>query len=84
MRYGIAIDYDYSATHKRQRLTVWSGPFASVWEADALSLPKNDGYMLTTYTGNKVRVTCPAPRDDENYREVDRAISDALETHYNR
>lgn len=38
--------------------------------------------MLTTYNGDKVRVTCRAPRTDANYVEVDNAISDALTAHY--
>lgn len=80
--YGVATDYDRSAGRKREYLTVWSGPFFSVWEADAVSLPKGDGYMLRTYNGVKVRVSCPTPRTDENYEEVDAAIDAALRAHY--
>lgn len=79
--YGVAQDYEYSATHKRERIQVWSGPFMSVWEAEGYSLPKRNGYMLTTYNGDKVRVSTPLRRDD-NYREVDSAISDALNRHH--
>lgn len=79
--FGITEDYDYNATHKRTRITVWSGPWSSTWEADGFSLPKGDGYMLTTYNGDKVRVSCPL-RGDDNYREVDAAISEALAAHY--
>lgn len=80
--YGVAVDYEYSSTHKRERLTVWSPPWFSVFEAEGYSLPKGDGYMLTTYNGDKVRVTCQAPRTGENYQEVDKAISDALNAHH--
>ena len=78
--FGTATDYEYSATHKRQRLTVWSGSFMSTFEGDALSL--KDGFMITTYNGDKVRVTCPPVRNETTYGEVDDAISDALDAHY--
>ena len=77
--YGVAKDYDYAG--KRERLTVWSGPFASLFEADALSLPKGDGYMVTLRTGEKIRVTSPVGRDDKNYREIDSAINAAINEH---
>jgi hypothetical protein len=80
--FGITTDYEYSSTHKRDRLDVWSGPFYSVWEAEALSLPKRDGYMLRTYNGDRVRVTCPVGRTDDNWQEIDAAISDALTEHH--
>lgn len=78
--FGITTDYEYRADHKRDRLNVWSGPFMGVWEASGLSL--QDGYMLTTYNGEKIRVECPTPRTDDNYPEIDRAINDALNAHY--
>lgn len=81
-RYGVTKDYDYSAAHKRERLQVWSGAFASVFEAEAYSLPKQDGYMLTTYHGAKIRVTCPCPRTDANYEQVDQALGNALRVHF--
>lgn len=80
--YGVAADYEYTATHKRERLAVWSGPFCSVYEGEAFSLPKGDGYMVTTYNGDKVRVVCPTPRTDDNYLAVDAAIADALRGFY--
>lgn len=80
-RYGIIEDYDYNATHKRKRLTLWSGPFASVREGEAYSLPKGDGYMVTLEYGDKVRVECPVERTNENYIEQDKAINDALNKH---
>lgn len=80
--YGVSTDYEYSADHKRQRITVWSGSFYGVFEADGLSLPNDAGYMLTTYNGEKVRVACPAPRNEDNYQEVDAAVSAALNAHY--
>lgn len=79
--YGIIEDYDYNATHKRKRLTLWSGPFASVREGEAYSLPKGDGYMVTLEYGEKVRVTCPVERTDENYQEQDKAFNVALNRH---
>lgn len=82
--YGVMTDYEYNVDHKRQRLTVWSGAFMAVHEAWGVSLPKNDGYMLTTYNGDKVRVTCPVERTEDNYREVDAAISAALDAHYQK
>ena len=82
IRYGIATDYDYSAEHKRQRLVVWTGPFYSSYEGEAYSLPNNDGFMVTTYNEHKIRVTCPAPRDQDNYQQVDDAINLALNAHY--
>ena len=81
-RFGVMTDYDYTASHKRERLTVWSGSFASVFEAEGFTLPKGDGYMFTTYHGDKVRVPCPTPRTDENYIKVDEAINEALNKHF--
>lgn len=81
MHFGIIEDYEYNVNHKRHRLTLWSGAFASQREGEAYSLPKNDGYMVSLEYGDKVRVTCPAPRDDENYVEVDEAINKALNAH---
>lgn len=76
-RYGIATDYEW--TGKRDRLIVWSGSFMSTFEAEGIELPKGDGYMLTTYNdGDKVRVTCPTPRNEHNYLEVDAAINSAM------
>lgn len=79
--YGIIEDYDYNASHKRHRLTLWSGPFASVREGEAYSLPKGDGYMVTLEYGEKVRVECPAPRNSENFIEVDKAFNETLNKH---
>lgn len=80
--FGVATDYEYTATHKRERITVWSGAFYSVFEAEGYSLPGGRGYMLTTYNGDKVRVTCAAPRTEANYLEADSAVSAALTEHY--
>jgi len=75
--YGVATDYEW--TGKRSRILVWSGPFMHTFEAEGIELPKGDGYMLTTYNdGDKVRVTCPTPRNGDNYREVDQAINEAM------
>lgn len=81
--YGVMTDYEYTATHKRERITVWSAPFASVYEGEGYSLPNGAGYMVTTYNGDKVRVACPAPRNETNYNVVDKAIAAALNAHHN-
>lgn len=83
-RFGIIEDYDYNQTHKRHRMSIWSGSFASVREGEAFSLPNNDGYMVTLEHGGKVRVECPAPRTDENYIEVDAAINAALNDYFTK
>lgn len=80
--FGMIEDYDYNVTHKRHRMSIWSGPFMSNREGVAYSLPKSDGYMITLEYGDKVRVSCPAPRNDVNYQEVDKAINDALNEHF--
>ncbi len=80
--FGLIEDYDYNATHKRKRFTIWSGPFASVREGVAYSLPKGDGFMVTTEYGGKIRVTCPVERTDANYKEQDKAFNDALNEHF--
>jgi hypothetical protein len=77
-KFSVATDYEYNKNHKRDCVTVWSGAFCSVWEATGLSLPSG-GYMLRTFSGKKIRVTCPSPRTDENYLQVDAAISAAME-----
>lgn len=82
MRFGVTTDYDYSQDHKRQKLQVWSGPFMHTYEGDAYSLPSGEGFMVTTYNGDKIRVSCPSPRDETNYERVDRAIDAALNRHY--
>ena len=75
--YGVSTDYEW--TGKRDRITVWSGGFMGTFEAEGMSLPNGDGYLLTTYNdGYKVRVTCPVPRDETNFLEVDSAINEAM------
>ena len=80
--FAVSDDYDYNETHKRRRIQVWGGSWWSVWVAEGLSLPKGDGFMLRTYNGDRVRVTCPIVRTDDNYEQVDRAINDALVAHF--
>jgi hypothetical protein len=66
-------------TFGRQKLTLWSGPFASNYEGTAMELPGHDGYMvMLDYGRGGVRVTCPSPRTDANFIEVDEAINAAL------
>ena len=79
--YWIAEDYRYGMTHKRQRLSIYSGSFAGSYEGEAYSLPKGAGFMVTLtsrWPRIRMRVTCPAPRDDSNFAQVDQAINDAL------
>lgn len=79
---SIGIRNEYEPRFGREVLTLWSGSFYSVWEGEAWELPRRDGYMVTTYNGDKVRVACPTPRTDDNYREVDAAIVAAVEALY--
>ena len=76
-RFSVATDYEYNKTHKRDRITVWSGQFCDTWEASGFSLP-NGGYMLTTFNGDKIKVECPNPRTEANYQEVDAAVCTAM------
>lgn len=81
-RFGLIEDYDYNATHKRKRFTIWSGPFASVREGEMYSLPNGKGFMITLEYGHKIRVECPVERTDTTYIEQDKAINDALNAYY--
>lgn len=65
----------------RERLRLWTGAFMSDPVGVAEELPKRDGYMVTVgqYGWVKVRVTCPSPRTNNNYREVDAAIAAAFD-----
>jgi hypothetical protein len=82
VHYAIADDYEYNRTHKRERLSIWSQPFASQYEGEALSIPgAGADYMVTLYpSGDKIRVETPLRRDD-NYAEVDKKISAAINDH---
>ena len=80
-RYAVADDCDYGETHKRERLTVWSGTWCDAFEAEGLSLPGRDGNRLTTDNGHRERVACARSADD-TYEEVDAAISEALNRHH--
>lgn len=82
IRYGVVHDYDYTASHKRERLSIWSSSFMSQYEGEAYTLPKGDGYMVHVEYGPKLRVQCPTPRTDANYVEVDAAINKAINDHY--
>lgn len=73
-----AIRDEYEPQFGRQRLTLWSGAFASIYEGQALELPGHNGYMVSMYDGRKLRVLCESPRSGDNYSRVDAAISDAL------
>lgn len=74
----IGIRDEYAPTFGRQNLTLWEGAFLSDYVGHAHELPRGDGFMVTTYSGRKVRVSCPAPRTAENYQAVDEAIASAV------
>jgi len=78
--FGVATNYDANEKSKRDHLDVWEGAFMSSHAASGVSRPNGDGYMLTTYNGDKVRVTCPTPRTEATHQEVDQAINEALNT----
>jgi len=77
-KYGVRTEYDYNQMHKRDCITVWSGQFCSDYEGTGFSLPGNNGYMVTLHHGRKVRVECPCPRTEANFREVDAAVCAAI------
>lgn len=81
-KYCVSTNYEYNEKHKRDCITVWSGAFADVYEATGLGLPRNAGYMLTTYNDDKIRVECPCPRTDANYKAVDAAVCAAIAKSY--
>lgn len=77
----VSIRDEYAPRFGRQVLTLWSPPFASTYEGEAVELPRHDGYMVTAFDGHtRVRVTCEAPRTDENWMRVDDALAEAYET----
>lgn len=63
----------------RERLTIWSGSFCSEYEGHALQMSDKRGYIIRTWTGQKLRVECETPRTEDNYQRVDQAINEALE-----
>lgn len=69
---------EYAPLFGRQRLTLWAGAYASQLEGSAWELPGHNGYVVTLYGGERVRVECEAPRTDDNYRRVDSAICAAI------
>ena len=69
---------EYAPSFGRQRLTLWSGMFASEYEGEAWELPGHDGYMVTlNYSRGKVRVSCESPRTDDNWIALDEILSRA-------
>lgn len=71
---------------KRETITVWSGSFMSTFEAEGYANHGAKTYSLTTYNGDAVPARLPegvtAPRTNENFHQIDAAISDALSRHY--
>jgi hypothetical protein len=70
---------EYAPMFGRQRLTLWSGAFASDYRGHATELPNGGGFMVTIGT-RKLRVKCASPRTDLNYAAVDAAIQLAITT----
>lgn len=72
---------EYAPKFGRQRLTLWSGAFASTFEGWATELPNHDGYMVTLdYFRGSVRVECETPRNGENWLRVDAALEAAAQS----
>jgi hypothetical protein len=81
--YGFTEDYERNERTKLHHMEVWSGAFMSDFEGWADELPKRNGYMITLdWMRGKVRVACPSPRNDDNWREVDEAINKAMNDYY--
>lgn len=77
----IGIRDEYSLTFGRQNLTLWQGAFCSEFVGSAQELPGHDGFMLTLDHADKtIRVSCPAPRTDENFEIVDETIRAAIKS----
>lgn len=70
----IGVRDEYAPTFGRQNLTLWSPPFASVYEGSAHELPGHNGFMVQMQYGPKFKVECESPRDDANWMRVDDAI----------
>ena len=75
----VHIRNEYSPLFGRERLTLWSGPFCSQFEGSAIELPGHNGYMVEA-DGRRCRVECESPRTEENFRRVDEAINEALQS----
>lgn len=72
---------EYAPRFGRQRLTLWSGAFASTFEGWAWELPGHNGFMVSLdYFRGSVKVECESPRTDANYVAVDEALSAAANT----
>lgn len=78
--YGIRDEYE--PVRGLQVLTLWSGSFFSTYEGRATALPGGGGFSVVTYNDDKVRISCPSPRDADNFRAVDKAINVAMEEHH--
>lgn len=83
-RYGIRTEYE-TRTERRDYLSAWSGPFMSVYEAQGYANNGAKTYSMTDYNGDRIAAKLPegitAPRTDQNFMQIDAAISDALNAH---
>lgn len=84
--YEVRAEYDWYTAYTTS-LTVWEGGMFSTWTATAERVRNGARtFTLHTYAGdephNRVRVRLPEgitmPRTDQNYEQIDAAISDAL------
>ena len=73
-----AIRDEHAPRFGRQSLTLWEGAFASSYAGEAVELPGHDGFMVNMRYGPQLRVTCPAPRTEANFLEVDSALNAAI------
>ena len=82
--YGIRTEYE-ERTEDRDRITAWSGAFMSTFEAKGTARTGSTFYTMYDYSGKRFRVNLPegvtAPRTDENYEQIDRAISERYAAH---
>lgn len=76
----IGVTDNYAPPFGRQELNLWTGAFMSEHVGFAWELPKHNGYMVraNANTDLKLKVSCPAPRTDENYEIVDAALEKAV------
>lgn len=84
-RYGITVNYDAS-TGKSQEILIWSGAFMAVYEGYGRIRKGSKSFTVLTYNDDKVTVRFPegvtGMRDQDNYEQIDQAISTALNAHH--
>lgn len=72
-------------TEKGQEITLWSGPFMSVFEATGYARDGARRITMTDYSDEQFVVVLPKgmtfPRTDENFLRVDDVIRQAYSKH---